>query len=596
MDNKNFSPSFSPIGDLLYRSFKIFKEKFYVFLGVISFPLIFSILFYFVQLSYRNLILYLPVFIVSVIVSYWSNLTCLYVIKDRGEKIGVRESFKRAWFKLFPYFWIIILAILASLGGFILLIIPGIIVGVSLIFVPFILMSEDLRGMDVLLKSRHLVKGRWWPVFGRWLLIVVLASSIIIGLRFVIFPLLFFLIGTANFNFFLSQQNLSFILFILFFEVLILFVSLILSCFVNIYCFLVYEDLKRLKEGAPFDKKEGRKKYLILIFITLACLILLSFFVIVKGKGEGQKHFNQKRLKETFKQLQLKEEEEVHKKQEESQIEDWSLYKEITDEEDRWVGTGPDVLCGDKEFEDVIIKAKGGTMKILKLNDALNLVITPNYKNWTTEEFTAFNYDPTAICGAGGRYPAYAYEDKLLWVGVCSTGFMPIDESEKERLIRCEKAQEIVKNFFVKKKSADIVINIIADGKTYRNEENGFELKYPKDWEMKGEGREIFIGAPYWREDMPEGGSVLFIKIRNISLQDFIKEYEKPEYGERIIHQEEYFLDSERGVKLTATTALGVDTDFIFLIKNNNSYIIDFYDFDPFHQAIISTFKFIEEK
>ena len=439
MNDKNFSPSFSPIGDLLDRSFKIFKEKFYVFLGIISFPLVFSILSYFIRSYHKNLILSLSVSIALFIVSYWSGLACLYVIKDREEKIGVRESFKRAWFKLFPYFWIIILAALASLGGFILLIIPGIIVGVSLIFVSFILISEDLRGMDVLLKSRHLVKGRWWPVFGRLLLIGILAFSITTGIYFVSFPLLF-----------LSQK--------MFFEALISFVSLMLSCFVNIYCFLIYEDLKKVKEAVLFEKKEGRIKYLILIFVALACLILFSFFVIIKGKGEGQKHFDQKRLEEIFKQLK---EEEAHKKQEENQIEDWSS---------------------------------------------------------------------------------------------------------------------------------------VANWKIYRNEENGFELKYPKDWKVKGEERKIFIGASYWREGMPEGGRGLFIKIRNISLEDFIKEYEKPLFGEKIIKQEDYILDKIEGVKLTAATALGIETNFIFITKKNKSYIIDFCDFDPFQQAIISTFKFIEEK
>jgi len=113
---------------------------------------------------------------------------------------------------------------------------------------------------------------------------------------------------------------------------------------------------------------------------------------------------------------------------------------------------------------------------------------------------------------------------------------------------------------------------------------------------VKGEERKIFIGASYWREGMPEGGRGLFIKIRNISLEDFIKEYEKPLFGEKIIKQEDYILDKIEGVKLTAATALGIETNFIFITKKNKSYIIDFCDFDPFQQAIISTFKFIEEK
>jgi len=163
----------------------------------------------------------------------------------------------------------------------------------------------------------------------------------------------------------------------------------------------------------------------------------------------------------------------------ENQIENWDLYNEIENSENKWVGAG---LCENEEFKDVLIKAKSGSMKILKLNDELDLVITPNYKGWSTKKFVAFNNDPTAICAAGGRYPMHAYSDKLLWVEVCTTGFSPevtssIYKEWKERQIRCEKARKVVTNFFEKKLNWNI----------YTNPEANFTFKYPEDWMIVSE-------------------------------------------------------------------------------------------------------------
>jgi hypothetical protein len=67
------------------------------------------------------------------------------------------------------------------MGGFLLLVIPGIYLGVLLTFSKLALAIDGLKGIRALAYSRALVQGRWWPVFGRMLgmaLISVILSVI----------------------------------------------------------------------------------------------------------------------------------------------------------------------------------------------------------------------------------------------------------------------------------------------------------------------------------------------------------------------------------------------------------------------------------
>ena len=86
----------------------------------------------------------------------------------------------RVGMRLFwPAVWIGILNTVAILGGAVLLLVPGIVMGVSLAFANYILVIENGRGIHVLRRSRFYVKDRWWAVF--WRLFFILISFIIVA-------------------------------------------------------------------------------------------------------------------------------------------------------------------------------------------------------------------------------------------------------------------------------------------------------------------------------------------------------------------------------------------------------------------------------
>ena len=81
-----------------------------------------------------------------------------------------------------PFIWpMIITGLLVGIFtiiGFILVVIPGIIVAVWLSFALFIVVAENKSGMAAVKASKEYVTGYWWPIFGR-LIVIGLVVGII---------------------------------------------------------------------------------------------------------------------------------------------------------------------------------------------------------------------------------------------------------------------------------------------------------------------------------------------------------------------------------------------------------------------------------
>lgn len=105
------------------------------------------------------------------------------------------------------------------------------------------------------------------------------------------------------------------------------------------------------------------------------------------------------------------------------------------------VGSGD---CGRGEFSTTVNELNAETPKVQRLNDGLELVVTPNPRHWTDTQFLDFINDNKAICAAGGIYPLRAYPGKLLWKGVCGTGAEPPPGPAHDQFERCLKAEAAV--------------------------------------------------------------------------------------------------------------------------------------------------------
>jgi hypothetical protein len=164
----------SPI-ELIKDSFNIFFEKKNILsLVLIYLPLIpFQLLFYFQE----NINFFPPtgviilinlVYLVVYLLTLLAGVSAIKRVTAK-ESVDVKRIYTFALKNLWKFSLLVVLVFLVSLGGFILLIIPGIIFGTWFSFSNFIFVDKGLGVKASMGKSRELVKGRFWAVLGRLL-------------------------------------------------------------------------------------------------------------------------------------------------------------------------------------------------------------------------------------------------------------------------------------------------------------------------------------------------------------------------------------------------------------------------------------------
>jgi hypothetical protein len=195
------------------------------------------------------IILTIALFLIVFISQGWGQTALLYAIKDSQEGIGVVEAYRRGWRKILSYWWVSFLAGFITVGGFFLLIVPGIIFAVWFSLAMFVLIAEDLKGMNALLKSREYVKGKWGSVFWRFFFIGILST--------VIYLVVVFVLSLVPYGEYAGQFA----------------IGLFLTPLTMTYGFLVYNNLKTLKGEVAFAPTRGQKAKFVAVGIIGFLLI-----------------------------------------------------------------------------------------------------------------------------------------------------------------------------------------------------------------------------------------------------------------------------------------------------------------------------------
>jgi len=264
MDSQNLSKNLKPISKLLKESFEIYRLKIKTLLGIVALPVGFSFFLWILKYFLSS---------TSIKYSFWFSL--LEFISSLGtfslwllaipsliysleKNIGIKDSFKRGFKILLPYFWVWFLFNVIVAGAFLIFIIPGILFFIWFSLAIFVLLFEEKRGLNALFKSKHLIKRNFWKVFTRFLILFLIIVGVAFSLAFI------------SVHFSPKNRQIADPLN----QILSYFLQILLLPFILIYGFLIYNDLKEIKAEVPYKEPSKSKKIIYSLPGVLGTLIL----------------------------------------------------------------------------------------------------------------------------------------------------------------------------------------------------------------------------------------------------------------------------------------------------------------------------------
>ncbi|HEU5114198.1 MAG TPA: hypothetical protein VFT82_00350 [Candidatus Paceibacterota bacterium] len=228
------------------------------------------------------------IIVLSVVIGVFLFLSKVALFKSlsdtyRERFVGLKDAYKKSFHLFWPFLFLSIISPLAVYGGFVLLIIPGIAIGGYLTFSLIVLVDTDRRGFDALVGSIELVRGRWWEVFWKLLLIGIYIAliALVIGIVAVIaiaiasFVLHFSIpttiaVGTA------LASALVFVIFV---------------PFGFITLFEIYRDLVQIQapEAADAEAKRQKRRKTMIAFAVLGLVAFIptAYFGIKYAKEQA---------------------------------------------------------------------------------------------------------------------------------------------------------------------------------------------------------------------------------------------------------------------------------------------------------------------
>jgi hypothetical protein len=184
-------------------------------------------------------------------VGAWGAVAMVAAAKEAidGQVVKVKETYGKAKPLVWKYVWVMFLVSMVVSGGWLLLLVPGIVFGIWFFAAQFVVVDEGLGGMAAMMKSKAYVKGHAAGVFGRMFVFGLLMMGVYIVVSLVsLVPVLGWVVSTvAN-------------------------VGLVPATVVFMY--LLYLEVKKLAPETVVPEKGG-------VYVAIGCLGLLVPILLI---------------------------------------------------------------------------------------------------------------------------------------------------------------------------------------------------------------------------------------------------------------------------------------------------------------------------
>ncbi|MBI2037430.1 MAG: hypothetical protein HYT15_00650 [Candidatus Magasanikbacteria bacterium] len=116
--------------------------------------------------------------VATIVLNIWTTIAMAKALSGllSGQTTNWRENFSLSSPLIWPFIYTSLLSGLIIIGGFLLLLIPGIIFTVWYSFYVYVMIFENQKGMAALKTSKSLVLGRWWSIAWK-----IVAPNVIFG-------------------------------------------------------------------------------------------------------------------------------------------------------------------------------------------------------------------------------------------------------------------------------------------------------------------------------------------------------------------------------------------------------------------------------
>ncbi|PWB38493.1 MAG: hypothetical protein C3F02_04020 [Parcubacteria group bacterium] len=182
------------LGELFSQSWAIYKKvfkratalQFFPFLGLIPFVLILSV---FAILSILKIsgpaigiisivlgLLGLASILLLIFIGCIAQFGTYRLIANHQDQITIKQVLQEGKKNFWSYLGLVITVGVLTLLWTLLLFIPGLIMGIFYSMAIWLLVDQNMQGMAAVRQSKELVRGYWWPVFWRFILIFIIAG------------------------------------------------------------------------------------------------------------------------------------------------------------------------------------------------------------------------------------------------------------------------------------------------------------------------------------------------------------------------------------------------------------------------------------